>query len=78
MTYSLLTASLVTAMYEIGCCAGSLACAIIGEMLGRRYTILLGTCIMLGGTAFQCAVSTPGAMIGARIFAGLGMVSGSS
>ncbi|BEI87266.1 hypothetical protein CcaverHIS002_0706120 [Cutaneotrichosporon cavernicola] len=63
----------IVATYELGCFAGSILCSLIGERIGRRYSILLGTIIMIGGTAFQSAVSTQAAMIGARIVAGLGM-----
>jgi MFS family permease len=63
----------MVAIYEIGCCVGSLITAVIGESLGRRKTIMLGAIFMLGGTGFQAGVSSPGAMIGARIVSGLGM-----
>lgn len=65
----------IVAIYEIGCFAGAVACAIIGERLGRRMSILLGAIIMLGGAGFQAGVSSSGPMIGARIVSGLGMVS---
>lgn len=65
----------IVAIYEIGCCVGAIACAIVGEKLGRRMSILLGAVVMLGGAAFQAAVSSSGPMIGARIVSGLGMVS---
>ncbi|KAK4687552.1 hypothetical protein P7C73_g2562, partial [Tremellales sp. Uapishka_1] len=63
----------IVAIYEIGCCVGALITSVIGERFGRRKTIFTGALIMLGGTAFQAGVSSPGAMIGARIVSGLGM-----
>lgn len=63
----------VVAIYEIGCFVGALLCAAFGEMLGRRKSIFVGIVLMLAGTAFQAAVSSNGAMIGARIVSGLGM-----
>ncbi|WVF69426.1 hypothetical protein IAT40_004203 [Kwoniella sp. CBS 6097] len=63
----------IVAIYEIGCCVGSIITAFVGERLGRKRSILLGATIMLGGAGFQAGVSTAGAMIGARIVSGLGM-----
>jgi MFS family permease len=65
----------IVAIYEIGCCVGALITAVVGERLGRRMSILLGAIVMLGGAAFQAGVSSAGAMIGARVVSGLGMVS---
>lgn len=65
----------IVAIYEIGCFFGALACAVVGEALGRKKSIMIGVVLMLGGTAFQAAVSSTGAMIAARIVSGLGMVS---
>lgn len=66
----------IVAIYEIGCCVGSLITAVVGERLGRKRSIILGAVVMLGGAGFQAGVSSSGAMIGARIVSGLGMVSG--
>ena len=65
----------IVAIYEIGCCAGAIACALIGDKLGRRMSILVGAIIMLGGAGFQAGVSSSGPMIAARVVSGLGMVS---
>ena len=75
-TFNMPTASLlgtIVAIYEVGAAIGSLMCAVVGEHLGRRRSILLGAVIMLGGAAFQAAVSSSGALIAARIVSGLGM-----
>lgn len=64
----------IVGIYEVGCFFGALICAAIGEQLGRRKSIMVGVVTMLGGTAFQAAVSSSGAMIAARIVSGLGMV----
>ncbi|WWD21823.1 hypothetical protein CI109_106311 [Kwoniella shandongensis] len=63
----------IVAIYEIGCCAGALVCAAVGEGLGRRKSIMVGVVLMLAGTAFQAAVSSSGPMIAARVVSGLGM-----
>lgn len=65
----------IVAIYEIGCCVGALITAVVGERLGRRRSIFVGAVLMLGGAGFQAGVSSAGAMIGARIVSGLGMVS---
>ncbi|KAJ9110739.1 hypothetical protein QFC20_002780 [Naganishia adeliensis] len=63
----------IVAIYEIGCCVGSLLTAFIGDRLGRRRTICLGAVVMLAGTGFQAGVSSSGPMIAARIISDLGM-----
>ncbi|WWC64932.1 uncharacterized protein I303_107546 [Kwoniella dejecticola CBS 10117] len=63
----------IVAIYEIGCCAGSIITAFVGEKLGRKRSIMIGAVVMLAGAAFQAAVSSSGAMIGARVVSGLGM-----
>jgi MFS family permease len=57
----------IVAIYEIGCCVGSLLTAFIGDRLGRRKTICLGAIVMLAGAGFQAGVSSSGPMIAARI-----------
>ncbi|WVW82652.1 hypothetical protein I302_104663 [Kwoniella bestiolae CBS 10118] len=63
----------IVAIYEIGCCAGSIMTAFVGERLGRKRSIMIGAVVMLGGAGFQAGVSSSGAMIGARVVSGLGM-----
>ena len=65
----------IVAIYEIGCFGGALITALVGEKLGRRWSILLGAVVMLGGAGFQAGVSSAGPMIAARVISGLGMVS---
>jgi MFS family permease len=80
-TFSNPSASLlgtIVAIYEIGCCVGAIITAVVGERLGRRYSILIGAVIMLGATGFQAGVSSAGPMIAARVISGLGMVSHST
>lgn len=65
----------VVSMYDIGAFIGAVLCSLVGEKIGRRYSLLVGTLVMLVGTAWQAASSSSGVMIGARIFSGIGMVS---
>ena len=59
-------------IYEIGCCCGALLTFVIGEPLGRRYSIILGLSIMLVGTALQAsAFSVPHMLVG-RVVTGIG------
>ncbi|KAF2753377.1 sugar transporter STL1 [Pseudovirgaria hyperparasitica] len=60
------------ASYNVGCLFGAIACIWIGDMLGRRKTIFLGSTIMVIGAALQCsAFALPHLIIG-RIITGLG------
>jgi MFS family permease len=42
-------------LYEIGCLAGALSCLWLGDMLGRRKIIWIGTIIMIIGAVIQTA-----------------------
>ncbi|KAK6907805.1 hypothetical protein L486_05726 [Kwoniella mangroviensis CBS 10435] len=64
----------IVAIYDIGCCLGSIITAFVGEKLGRKRSIMIGAIVMLGGAGFQACVSSADAMIGARVVSGLGMV----
>lgn len=47
------TLSTVTAIYDLGCFFGAIFAFTIGEHLGRKKAILLGTTIMAVGTILQ-------------------------
>lgn len=64
--------ALVVAIYEVGCLLGSLLIVAIGDRLGRRRSVLIGTLIMLVGTAIQASATTLGQMIVGRIVTGWG------
>ena len=64
------TLSTVTAIYDIGCFVGAVMAFTIGERLGRKSAILLGTTIMAVGTLIQTtSYSLPQIIIG-RIILG--------
>ena len=62
----------VTALYDVGCFFGAVAAFSIGEMLGRKKAILLGTTVMSIGAILQITAYGVPQMIVGRIVAGLG------
>ncbi|SJX65661.1 probable sugar transporter [Sporisorium reilianum f. sp. reilianum] len=63
----------IVSLYEIGCFIGALATFVVGDVLGRRRTILISSLFMIAGAIIQAASSTVGVMIAGRIICGLGM-----
>lgn len=64
--------STVTAIYDIGCFFGAVAAFSLGERLGRRNSVLVGTTIMSIGAILQISAFSVGQMIAGRIIAGIG------
>ncbi|KAF1344962.1 general substrate transporter [Delphinella strobiligena] len=62
----------VTAIYDVGCFFGAIAAVVIGEPLGRKKTILLGTTIMSIGAILQISAYSVAQMIVGRVIAGIG------
>lgn len=58
--------ALVVAIYEIGCLIGSFFIIGFGDKLGRRRAVLVGTLIMLVGTAIQTSSTTLAQLIVGR------------
>lgn len=64
--------STVTAIYDIGCFFGAIIAFTVGDRLGRKKAILLGTTIMTIGAILQASsYSLPHMFVG-RIIAGIG------
>lgn len=59
-------------LYEIGCLFGALSCLWLGDLLGRRRIIWIGTIIMIIGAAIQCSSYSLAQLIVARIITGVG------
>ncbi|EXJ73621.1 uncharacterized protein A1O5_03383 [Cladophialophora psammophila CBS 110553] len=58
--------------YNLGCFCGAIACIWLGDILGRRKTIFLGSSIMVVGAILQAtAFSLPHLIVG-RIITGIG------
>ncbi|PVI00209.1 general substrate transporter [Periconia macrospinosa] len=64
--------STVTAIYDIGCFFGAISVCAIGDPLGRKKCILLGTTIMSIGAILQIAAFGVPQMIVGRVIAGIG------
>ncbi|KAG8525913.1 uncharacterized protein KY384_000675 [Bacidia gigantensis] len=62
----------ITAIYDVGCFFGAIAAFSLGERLGRRNSVLLGTTVMSIGAILQICSYSRGQMIAGRIIAGLG------
>ncbi|KAH6662791.1 general substrate transporter [Halenospora varia] len=64
--------STVTAIYDIGCFVGAVSACWLGEVLGRKKTVLTGTTIMTIGAIIQISSYSVAQMIIGRIVAGIG------
>jgi len=62
----------VTAIYDIGCFFGAVIAVGLGEKLGRRRSVLVGTTVMSIGAILQIASFSTAQMIVGRIVAGIG------
>lgn len=60
------------ASYNLGCFFGAIACIWVGDWLGRKKTIWVGSAIMVVGAALQCSAFTLEHFIIGRIVTGMG------
>lgn len=63
---------ITVASYNLGCFLGAVATIWIGDYLGRRKTIFIGSAIMVVGAALQCSSFSLGQLIAGRVITGLG------
>lgn len=63
-------AGIVVASYNLGCLSGAITTIWIGDILGRRKTIFLGSSIMIIGAALQCSAFNLGHFIAGRVITG--------
>ncbi|KAK5061615.1 hypothetical protein LTR84_008159 [Exophiala bonariae] len=63
----------MSASYPLGAILSTPFSAPISDKFGRRWTILIGSIIMVGGVIMQAAANTIGVFIGARIIVGFGI-----
>ncbi|OTB05522.1 hypothetical protein M426DRAFT_72827 [Hypoxylon sp. CI-4A] len=64
--------SIITSIYTIGCFLGAITAFYIGETIGRKKTVLVGTAIMTIGAILQTSSFSVPHMIVARIVTGIG------
>jgi MFS family permease len=64
------TLGTVTAIYDVGCFIGALVACWLGEVLGRKKTVLIGTTIMSVGAILQITAYSLGQMFVGRVVAG--------
>jgi MFS family permease len=58
----------ITAIYDIGCFLGAITAVVVGDPLGRKNSILLGTAIMSVGAILQCtAFGVPQMIVGRSV-----------
>jgi MFS family permease len=63
---------ITVASYNLGCFCGAVACIFIGNPLGRRRTIFLGTSIMVIGAILQASSYQLAQFIVGRLVTGFG------
>ncbi|KAJ5097334.1 general substrate transporter [Penicillium angulare] len=66
------TLSTVTAIYDVGCFIGAIVAFTIGETLGRKKSIIVGTIIMAIGTILQASSFSLEQMFVGRVVLGIG------
>ncbi|KAJ9355811.1 hypothetical protein DTO027B9_3965 [Paecilomyces variotii] len=63
---------IAVASYNVGCFCGAILCIFIGDRLGRRKTIFIGSAIMVVGAVLQCTAFELAHLIVGRIVTGIG------
>lgn len=63
---------IAVASYNLGCFLGAMITIFIGNPLGRKRMIILGTSIMVVGAILQASATTLEQLIIGRIITGLG------
>ncbi|PHH85779.1 hypothetical protein CDD83_11181 [Cordyceps sp. RAO-2017] len=62
----------VSSIYAVGCFLGAIVAFTVGERLGRRKAVMLGTAVMAVGALLQAASYGLPQMVAGRIISGLG------
>lgn len=60
------------ASYNLGCFIGAIITIFIGDILGRRRMIFLGSSIMIVGAVLQASAFSLGQLIAGRVITGFG------
>jgi MFS family permease len=64
--------AIIMSIYDIGCLFGALIAFTLGERMGRKWSIMLGTSTMAVGAVLQISAFSRLHMIVGRIVAGIG------
>ncbi|RDW78854.1 uncharacterized protein DSM5745_05706 [Aspergillus mulundensis] len=59
--------------FTLGCAAGSVFCSFVGDRLGRRKTIVVGSILTLLGGALSCSSSQLPQLFTGRVITGMGV-----
>ncbi|KAM0125315.1 hypothetical protein ACHAQE_009576 [Botrytis cinerea] len=70
--HTALTQGLVVASYNLGCFGGAVITIFLGDRLGRRRMIFLGSSIMIVGAVLQASSFSIGQFIAGRVLTGFG------
>ena len=62
----------VTSVYDLGCFAGAVGTLFVGERLGRKNMLLLGTVVMAAGIVVQTGAHSMSHLLWGRFIAGVG------
>jgi MFS family permease len=60
------------ASYNLGCLLGAVCTIWLGDILGRRKMIFLGSAIMIVGATLQCSAFSLGHLVAGRVITGVG------
>lgn len=63
-------AAISVASYNLGCLLGAITTIWIGDILGRRKTMFLGSSIMVIGAILQCSAFKLGLFVAGRVITG--------
>lgn len=63
-------AGISVSSYNLGCFSGAITTIWIGDILGRRKTIFLGSSIMIIGAVLQCSAFRLGHFVAGRVITG--------
>ncbi len=65
-------AGIAVASYTLGCFVGAVATIWLGNLLGRKRTVIVGSSIMLVGAIIQTAAYSLAQLIVGRVITGFG------
>lgn len=64
---------LIIAGISLGGLPSFIPASYVSDSIGRRYTVAIGSCVMIAASVIQAATKGPWAMLGTRIMLGIGL-----